>query len=67
LTFTHQTDSSTQANSSAGGRQLEVVLVDSPAELRRTLDEETGLPLIRIGPVEEWPWPPWIHMALFSV
>jgi predicted DNA-binding protein with PD1-like motif len=32
---------------------LEVVLVESPAELRRTLDEETGLPLIRIEPGEE--------------
>ncbi len=31
---------------------LEVVLVESPAELRRTLDEETGLPLITIGPEE---------------
>jgi predicted DNA-binding protein with PD1-like motif len=27
---------------------LELVLVESPAELRRTLDEETGLPLIAI-------------------
>jgi uncharacterized protein len=27
---------------------LELVLVESPAELRRTLDEETGLPLIDI-------------------
>lgn len=27
---------------------LELVLVESPAELRRALDEETGLPLIRI-------------------
>lgn len=29
---------------------LELVLVESPAELRRTLDEETGLPLIDIEP-----------------
>jgi predicted DNA-binding protein with PD1-like motif len=29
---------------------LELVLVESPAELRRTLDEETGLPLITIEP-----------------
>jgi len=27
---------------------LEVVLVESPAHLRRVLDEETGLPLIRV-------------------
>jgi predicted DNA-binding protein with PD1-like motif len=27
---------------------LELVLVESPAELRRTLDEETQLPLIRL-------------------
>jgi predicted DNA-binding protein with PD1-like motif len=32
---------------------LEVVLVESPAELRRTLDEETQLPLIRIDPEDE--------------
>ena len=36
-----------------GWPTLEVVLVESPAEMRRTLDEETGLPLIRIGPGEE--------------
>jgi predicted DNA-binding protein with PD1-like motif len=29
---------------------LELVLVESPAELRRTLDEETQLPLIAIEP-----------------
>jgi predicted DNA-binding protein with PD1-like motif len=29
---------------------LELVLVESPAELRRTLDEETGLPLITLDP-----------------
>jgi hypothetical protein len=27
---------------------LEVVLVDAPAHLQRQLDEETGLPLIRL-------------------
>ena len=32
---------------------LEVVLVESPAELRRTLDKETGLALIRIEPDED--------------
>src|ERR671922_45714 len=32
---------------------LEVVLVESPAELRRALDEETQLPLIRIDPEDE--------------
>ena len=32
---------------------LELVLVESPAELRRTLDDETGLPLIRIESREE--------------
>ncbi len=32
---------------------LELVLVESPAELRRALDEETGLPLIRIESEED--------------
>ncbi len=32
---------------------LEVVLVESPAELRRTLDVETGLPLISLESGEE--------------
>jgi predicted DNA-binding protein with PD1-like motif len=31
---------------------LEVILVEAPAELRRTLDEETRLPLITIEPRE---------------
>ena len=32
---------------------LELVLVESPAELQRRVDEETGLPLIRIEPGED--------------
>jgi predicted DNA-binding protein with PD1-like motif len=32
---------------------LEVVLVESPAELKRTLDEETQLPLITLEPRKE--------------
>ena len=31
---------------------LELVLVESPAELRRALDDETQLPLIRIDPAD---------------
>ena len=34
---------------------LELLLVESPAELRRHLDAVTGLPLIRVEPGEETP------------
>ena len=32
---------------------LELVLVESPAELQRRVDEETGLPLMRIEPADD--------------